>query len=246
MIGAVDRALDFLEYIIADGGVHSVLHLAGAAGLPAATAHRQVATFVARGYLTPIAKGRHVAGPRLMRLGRAVDPLMTLGHATRPILRKLAIAARGTAHLGVLEADMVTYLVKCGAADDRLFTEEGKQLEAYCSGIGKMLLAHLPADELDRYLADGAFTALTERTITDPTLLRAELARTRARGFAVDDAEIAPDIRCVAVPLMWPDGSVRAAISLTRVGASAHAASVAKLATTLQAAAAALTRSVFG
>ncbi len=245
-IGAVDRTLDFLEQIVADRGMHNVRQLSAAAGLPLATAHRQVRTLVARGYLTSIAKGRHVAGPKLMRLGGAVDPITTLSAAARPALHRLAVATRGTAHLGILEQDMVTYLVKAGPASDRLFTEEGKQLEAYCSGIGKVLLSYLPETDRERYLADGPFTALTERTIIDPARLRIELANARERGFAVDDEEIAPTVRCVAVPLFWPDGVVRAAISVTRIGAATPAIAVTKLADTVRRVAAELSVAVFG
>jgi DNA-binding IclR family transcriptional regulator len=245
-IGAVDRTLDFLERIIADRGAHSVLHLSAVAGLPPATAHRQVKTLVARGYLAPIAKGRHVAGPRLVQLGSAVGPLATLRDAARPALHRLAEAAQGAAHLGVLEDDMVTYLVKAGKAGDRLFTEEGKQLEAYCSGIGKVLLAYLPDADRERYLADGPFTALTAHTITDPARLRADLALARARGFAVDDQEIALGVRCVAVPLFWPDGTVRAAISLTHMEILTRPADILKQATMLRAVAAKLASAVLG
>lgn len=245
-IGSVDRTLDFLETIIADQGLRNIRQLSSLAGLPLATAHRQVATLVARGYLTPIAKGRHVAGPRLMQLGRAVDPIATLSNAARPALHRLAAAAKGAAHLGVLEHDMVTYLVKAGQAGEKLFTEEGKQLEAYCSGIGKVLLAHLPDADRERYLADGPFTALTERTIIDPGRLRIELATARERGFAVDDEEIAAGVRCVAVPVFWPDGGARAAISLTQVGAAISPAAIAKRAVALQAVAASLASMVPG
>lgn len=245
-ISAVDRTLDFLEAIVADRGTHNVRQLSDVAGLPLATAHRQVRTLVARGYLTPIAKGRHVAGPRLMQLGGAVDPIATLAHAARPALHRLAVTAKGTAHLGVLEHDMVTYLVKAGPVGDRLFTEEGKQLEAYCSGIGKVLLAHLPDETLEQYLADGPFTALTERTITEPARLRIELATARVRGYAVDDGEIAHGIHCVAVPLFWPDGVARAAISVTQAGATTTPAAIAKLVTMLRAVAAGLVTTVFG
>jgi len=245
-ISAVERTLDFLEAIVADGGAHNIRILAEAAGLPHATAHRQVRTLIARGYLTSIAKGRHVAGPRLIRLGTAVDPLATLVRAARPMLLQLARSAKGTAHLGVLENDMVTYLVKAGAAGDQLFTQEGKQLEAYCSGIGKVLLAYLSDTERERYLADGPFTALTRKTITDPDLLRSELAATRARGFAIDDEEIAPSLQCVAVPLLMADGAACAAISVTKVGGAATAAALGNLAATLRGAASALVTRVLG
>lgn len=73
----------------------------------------------------------------------------------------------------MLENDMVTYLVREGAEARTIFSEENKQLEAYCSGIGRMLLASLPEPDREAYLAEGPFVALTERTITDPAELRA-------------------------------------------------------------------------
>lgn len=229
---------------MADGGTRNVAELSAALGLPVATAHRQVRTLVERGYLTAIAKGRHVAGARLIRLGLTADPLTTLCHVARRELLKLTRETGGAAHLGVLEHDMVTYLVKVGPAGERLFTQEGKQLEAYCSGIGKVLLAYLPEVERERYLADGPFTALTERTITDPTLLRAELSTVRQRGYAVDDGEIAPAVRCVAVPLLRSDGTARAAISITRLDALASAAETPRLVEALQAIAARFDRTL--
>jgi IclR family transcriptional regulator, acetate operon repressor len=245
-IGSVDRTLDFLEVILADGGARNTRALAEAAGLPYATAHRQVHTLVTRGYLTPIAKGRHVAGARLIKLGAAIDPLATLVRAARPMLLQLARTLKGTAHLGVLENDMVTYLVKAGPSGNQLFTQEGKQLEAYCSGIGKVLLSYLSEAERERYLADSPFTALTNRTITDPALLRIELAMTRARGFAIDDEEIAPAMQCVAVPLLPANGAALAAISLTKVGRPASAEELGRLAVILRASANALVMRVLG
>jgi IclR family acetate operon transcriptional repressor len=213
----VERTLSFLELIISDRGIHSVTHLSGIAGIPVATAHRQVRTLATNGFLTPVAKGRHVAGPRLISMGQAVDPLTLLCDAARPVLAGLARRAKGTAHFGILYQDMVTYLVKASGGHGDLFTAEGKQLEAYCSGIGKALLASLSDVERDQYLNDGPFTALTERTITDPLLLRRELVMTQNRGFAIDDGEVADGVCCVAVPVKWPDGTARAAISLTRM-----------------------------
>jgi IclR family transcriptional regulator, acetate operon repressor len=94
----------------------------------------------------------------------------------------------------------------------------GMQLEAYCSGIGKVLLAHLPKAACEDYLAAGPFVALTSRTIVDPDLLRAELANVRHQGFAVDNHEVAEDLRCIAVPLRRPDGEVVAAVSVSQLG----------------------------
>ena len=96
------------------------------------------------------------------------------------------------------------------------------QLEAYCSAIGKVLFAHLPEAERERYLAGGPFVPLTARTIVDPARLRGELDAIRICGFAIDDEEIAPGLRCMAVPLRNSDGAVQAAISVSQALTSRH------------------------
>lgn len=111
---------------------------------------------------------------------------------------------------------MVTYRIKTGQGSHRLFTKVGMQLEAYCSGIGKVLLAHLPAAERAAYLASGPFVPLTARTIVDPEELALELERVADQGVAIDDGEIAEGLVCLAVPVHAPDGSVPIAISVSR------------------------------
>jgi DNA-binding IclR family transcriptional regulator len=111
---------------------------------------------------------------------------------------------------------MVTYRIKTGRGAHDLFTRTGLQLEAYCSGIGKVLLAHLPVAERHAYLAAGPFVALTSHTITDPARLAVALDAVRAEGFATDLGEIVEDLQCLAVPVRQPDGRVRAAISVSR------------------------------
>jgi hypothetical protein len=95
------------------------------------------------------------------------------------------------------------------------------QLEAYCSGIGKVLLANLPDAERAAYLATGPFVALTARTICDAGELGRVLETVRAQGFATDLGEVVEDLACVAVPLRRPGGEAIAAISITRLTARA-------------------------
>lgn len=108
---------------------------------------------------------------------------------------------------------MVTYLVKEHGGGPPVLTREMIQLEAYCSGIGKVLLAHLDDAARDAYLAAGPFVALTGKTTTDPDALRTVLGRIRAQGYAVDDAELEDDLYCLAVPVRGPGGEVLAALS---------------------------------
>lgn len=198
------RALALMEAITLDAGRTSAAELVASIGLAPATGRRLLALLVERGMVTRISRGRYAGGERLRQLAARVSPHARLIEAARPVLRRLAQADRATAYLGVFEGEMVTYLVKEGAQTG--FTREQNQLEAYCTGIGKILLSHLTEARLDAYLA-APLVSLTERTITDPGMLRIELALTLERGYAIDDREMADDLGCVAVPLTQARGS---------------------------------------
>lgn len=221
-IASLKRTLAMLEAVIADGGRSSVAELARQTGMPLATAHRQVSTLVAEDFLTGSGRGRHVAGARLLALMHRLDEKQVIANVAAPLLHGLATRVRSVVQLGTFENDMVTYRIKTGRGAQALFTRIGMQLEAYCSGIGKVLLANLPEEERDAYLAGGPFVALTERTIVEPSRLREELDAARIRGFAIDDEEVEPGLRCMAVPLRRSDGKVLAAISVSQAVASRH------------------------
>lgn len=198
------RTLALLEAVTLDGGRTPAAELIVRAGLAPATGRRLLALLVERKLIMRIARGRYAGGERLRQLAARVSPHARLIEIARPLLRRLAQAERATAYLGVFEGEMVTYLVKEGMQTG--FTREQIQLEAYCTGIGKVLLAQLVESRLDAYLA-APLVPLTERTITDPAALRSELGATRARGYAIDDREMADDLGCIAVPLDHLRGS---------------------------------------
>lgn len=201
--------------MLADGGKSSLAKIGAEMGLPRATAYRLAAALSRAGYLIPLGRGRLVAGPTLAALAHRISLRPALLGLARPIVDALAQATGGIAHLGILEQDMVTYLLKAGHGPG-VFTAEGKQLEAYCSGIGKLLLAHLPTEELANYLDNGPFIALTPRTITDPVMLERAFAEIRRVGFARDEEEAGADVHCLAVPIRDDQGGVIAAVSITR------------------------------
>lgn len=215
-LAAPERNLILLEAVVRDGGRSSVAALARATGIPVASAHRHIAALVGTGYLIPAGYGRHLPGPQLRALAGMIDDRQIMTNAATPILDRLAAQMHCVVQLGIFENDMVTYLVKTGQSAGELFTKVGMQLEAYCSGIGKVLLAHFPPQSLSRYLAGGPFIALTERTITDPEHLKAELAKVAVQGFAVDDEEVVAGLQCLAVAVRNTEGDVIAAISASR------------------------------
>lgn len=218
---AIDRTLALFEALVRDAGARPLSALAAELGLPPSTAYRMAALLARRGLIAPARRGHYAAGLTLADLGARTDPNRILAEAARPLLRRLARANRAIAHLGVWDGDMVTYLVKESGAGATLFSREGGQLEAYCSAIGKVLLAHLEPAKRDTYLAAGPFVALTEHTVTDPERIRAMLGDVIQDGFAVDAEEIANGLFCIALPVRDAGGRVVAAVSLSRSDAVA-------------------------
>jgi IclR family acetate operon transcriptional repressor len=209
----LDKGLALFRDVVEDAGRSPLSSLADRAGIARSTAQRIVAVFIRDGLLSRTGRGRYAAGLRLADLAHMANRREVLVRASRPLLDRLARDIATTVHLGVLEGDMVTYLVKAHGGGPDLLTREDMQLEAYCSGIGKVLLAHMNLDFQNAYLANGPLVALTPTTITDPLRLRAEFQLTRRRGFAIDDAELQQDVYCLAVPVRGPGGKVEAALS---------------------------------
>jgi len=245
-IAALSRTLALLEAVIADGGQSSIAALARANSVPPATAHRQVVSLVAAGYLGVSDRGRYIPGPRLLGLVHRLDVRQVIVNIAASQLHELAVATGCVVQLGTFENEMVTYRIKTGEGAGSLFTQVGMQLEAYCSGIGKVLLAHLPEAQRRAYLAGGPFVALTSRTITDPCQLEDELERVRARGYATDEGEIAEGLVCVAVPIQAPDGQVHAAISVSRASSADPSAGLGTILDGLRAAARKIEQAAFG
>ncbi|MBB3860029.1 DNA-binding IclR family transcriptional regulator [Novosphingobium hassiacum] len=216
-VAALSRSLALLEAVLADRDGSSMATIAARVGLPKATAHRQATTLLQDGFLRRLATGQLIAGPRLVALAQMLDHRQVVVAAAAPVLHRLALKLGCVAQSGTLENDMVTYRIKTGQGAEGLFTRVGLQLEAYCTGIGKVLLAHLSEREREAYLATGPFPALTTHTITEPAALRVELQRIRAQGYARDNEEITEGLVCFAAPLRIGEGEVVAAISVSRL-----------------------------
>jgi IclR family acetate operon transcriptional repressor len=185
------------------------------AGLPEASGYRLMQTLEAVGAVVRVSRGRYRPGFLLTALSRKVSLSEVLTDAAQGVLEDLANRFGATAHLGILEQEMVTYVAKASAARSvPVPTRVGAQQEAYCSAIGKALLAGLSAEGLERFLRAGELVPLTETTITDPAVFRAEIAQVRESGFALDTGETHAHLCCVAVPVHDQEGAIIAALSL--------------------------------
>lgn len=214
-IQSVDRAFSLLQQLAEPGSTRSLPAMAAQSGLSVATAHRLLATLEAVGAVIRTGPGGYRIGMGVHQLARGSRPEEVMVAALQPVLAKLARQLGLIVHAGVWDADqMVTYIAKHAPRQALAIpTRIGSQLEGYCSGMGKVLLSHLPEDAREAYLTEAPFVMLTTNTVTDPARLREELAEVRARGWAIDDGEIYLGLRCVAVPVHDAEGGVLAAVS---------------------------------
>ncbi len=200
-VQSLDRAIVLLDLLADAGGEVAISRLAELSGLPLPTIHRLMRTLVTHGYVRQEASRRYALGPRLIRLGEGAA--RQLGTWARPQLVELVAAVGETANLALLEGDDVVYVAQVPSTHSmRMFTEVGRRVFAHCTGVGKALLAQLPAETVQEILARTGMPAQTPHTLTDPATLLRELAQIRQQGYAVDDGEQEVGVRCLAVPVL--------------------------------------------
>lgn len=213
---AVDKAMSLLQAFGAEGwsGL-GVSELARRAALSKSTAFRLLGLLERNGAVERVGSDFRLGG-QLHELGSVVHTPGNRRICDRatPFLLDLYGATRQTVHLAVLHGTDVVYLHKLqGHSTVRCPSRIGSRAPAFCTAGGKVLLAHDP-DALEASLSAG-LSPMTERTITDPQLLRAELNRVRRTGVAVSVQEAVPGLVCLAAPVIGAHGRPVAAISVS-------------------------------
>jgi DNA-binding IclR family transcriptional regulator len=184
------------------------------ANLPEASGYRLIQTLEEIGAVVRGPRGRYRPGLLLLSLSHNVTISELLRDASQVLMTDLSRTLGLTTHMGVLEHGMVTYVAKVSAPGSfPVHTRVGAQLEPYCSGLGKVLLAALPDEQVESFILDGELVPLTPHTITTAAALRAELRLVREQGYAMDDREHQANMRCIAVPVRDQDGRAVAALS---------------------------------
>jgi DNA-binding IclR family transcriptional regulator len=215
-------------------------------GLSEACAHRLMRTLEEIGAVVRNRRGCYRPGMVLASLSKDLAVGELIRGTSEDLLADLAARLKGVVHVGVLRGGMLNYAAKFGEpVRVPIPSQVGAQQEAYCSALGKVLLAGMEAADLEDFLYDGNFVALTPQTITTVTSLRAELAAVRERGYAVDNREVFQTICCVGAPIRDPHGNITAAISFADTAANLCPSWEEEVAGELIAAAGAIGRKIF-
>lgn len=236
-VQSVERAFDLLETLLRRGGALGLSQLAAEIGLPPPTIHRLVRTLVQLGYVRQDPSRRYVLGPRLIPLGEGASS--ALGVWAVPHLSTLVEETGESANLAMLDGDHIVYLAQAPSRHAmRMFTEVGRRALPHCTAVGKAVLAHLSPPEVDALLRRTGMPRYTSSTLTNPAAFGAQLRQVAERGYAMDEGEQEPGVRCVAVPLLGAPS--RLAVSVSGPATRMSEATVARAVPALQAAASAL------
>ncbi len=203
-VPATLRAWKALEALVGADRPAALAELAHSTRLPKPTLYRMLdmlesARLVAR---EPGSR-RYAPGPRLVALARTVMLNGSLRAARHAVLARLVEEIGETCNFTMLDGTEVVYLDRVEAAWPlRMTLSAGSRVPLHCTASGKLLLAMLPKGARARLLARLSLARYTDRTITDPVRLEAELVRIRAQRYSTDDEEFHAGLVCVAVPVL--------------------------------------------
>lgn len=186
-------------------------------GISRAAVRRCLYTLEKLGYVREDG-GRYSLQPQILRLGHAY---LAAGFATKaqPYLDRVTAATHESCSICVLDSDEIVYLARSSAS--RIMSINllvGSRLPAYCTSMGRVLLANQPAPQLEAYLTRVKLVSLTPKTVTSVSALRRILATVRAQDFSLVDQELEIGLRSIAVPVRDITGNVVASMN---VGAQA-------------------------
>lgn len=183
--------------------------------VPKSSLHGLLKVMTDRGYLSLDTQTRlYRVGVRVWESGHAFSSATDLARVAQPHLAALLGELNETIQMAILDGLENVYIAKQDSDHPlRLVSDVGRRLPAHTTALGKMLLAMLDSEELDRRLDGVTLQSFTEATISDTDDLRAMVAKIRRRGYAEDLGEYTIGLYCVAVPVMDRPGHVVAAIS---------------------------------
>src|SRR6201996_3657681 len=216
--GPPDSGLDRAAAILgAFDAAHRELTLAALvarSGLPRSTTHRTANRMIKLGWLEKPAD-RYRIGNRLFEIASLAPIRLELREAALPFLQDLHQATKITAQLGVLDGTQILVVEKIpGHRAMPMLSQVGGMIPAYCSALGRAILAYSEPPVIDAALT-GPLAARTARTLVSKTAIMRELTAIPERGWAIDREEGNIGVSCVAAPIFGPLGEVAAALSVT-------------------------------
>jgi IclR family transcriptional regulator, pca regulon regulatory protein len=213
-VQSLERGLAVIRAFTAESPDLSLADVSRRTGLSRAAARRFLLTLLDLEYVRNDG-GRYSLTPRVLELGYAYVASLSLPEVAEPHLERLAAETGEFPAVSVLDGHDIVVVARVPVS--RLMTvaiNVGTRLPAYATATGRVLLAGLTDEALDRYLGEAELRPRAGRTITDPEALREDVERVRTQGYSVVDQELERGLRSVAAPIHGRRGQVVAAVNL--------------------------------
>lgn len=216
-VQSIGRAFAILEEVARNRQGIALADLSKRVGLHNSTTFHLVKTMVSLGYIRQIKESKRyrIGRPLFALAASALDEMEMVSMAT-PVLDDLSRETGESSHFAARMSDAVVVMARTpGPGAFQLTDRVGVVRPAYCTALGKVILAALRPDQLDRYLDRVELKALTPKTISSPQRLRRDLQEIRRTGLAIDDGEFDNEMRCAAMPVYDFSGQVVGAIGIS-------------------------------
>ncbi len=214
---AVARALGILEGVAERSGGMTNSEISRTLRIPKSSASYILRTLERHGYLRREGDtGKYRLGLRVLSLSREVLTGLAIRELALPVLKSLVARTQLTAHLAILDQAEAVYIEKVEAPGFiKMDTWVGRRMLVHSTSVGKALVAYLPEAEVEAILRERGLRKRTPKTITVRSKFLRELGKVRGRGYAVDDEENSPDVRCIAAPVCDSSGATQAAVGVS-------------------------------
>ncbi|MBB4188898.1 IclR family transcriptional regulator [Sinorhizobium terangae] len=213
LLQSLTRGLEALDFLAASREPARLTDVAEALGVDKSNASHLMKTLVAAGYATQDSARRYQPTDKIARhtaSSHSLIDIVSVKEAWRPVLERLVAETGECAHMAVLVGSRVWYIDKIDSSLPlKVDHPIGALAPLHCTALGKAFLAFGDAQ------LEGPFPSFTARTLTTRRSLDDEIARTRARGYSIDNEEFAPGIRCVARPIYDDHSHMIAAVGVS-------------------------------
>jgi len=216
-IRALDRALRLLS-LLSDGKTRTSMEISEGIRLSPSTTFRILVTLASHNFVIRNENnGQYRLGLACLQLARGYQDTNDIRRVALPLLESLRDDIKETVHLAILDNMEVAYLEKLSGlhAIGIMSSRVGGRAPAYCTGVGKILLAYQDPQMVEEHFTTYGLNRYTETTITDLLDLMGELDATRKRGYSFDNGEHEHEVRCIAAPIFDLNGKAVAAVSVS-------------------------------
>lgn len=216
-VQSVERTLRILELLAEHGAPMTLTEISAQLDLKMSTTHRLLRTLVLKGFADQdLYSGKYQLGIKTFRIGNTALYGLDIRTIARPYLKMLVDQYRETSNLAIMDHGDVIYIDQVESDQMvKMIAKLGSRAPSHSNAVGKVLLAFLSRNDLERFLFTRELESHTPNTITEPRQLKKELETVRQKGYALDLEETEVGIRCVGAPIWNHMERVVAAIGIS-------------------------------